>query len=315
MNRHADAGPPAEIALTLPGGNVSSRAWSERLIHAFLFTCAALSVLTTVGIVVVLLAESLAFFAEVSPWQFLTGTRWSPLLRPQAFGVLPLICGTAWVACGAAVIALPLGLATAIYLSEYAAPWFRECIKPTLEILAGVPSVVFGYMAVVFVSPAVKSIFPAAGVFNAVNAAIVVGIMVLPMVISLSEDVLRAVPRSLREAATALGSTKFDVSVRVVVPAGLSGVVASFILAISRAIGETMAVTMAAGASPNLTLNPLESVQTMTAFIAQVSMGDTPAGTVEYDTIFAVGLTLFALTLTMNLLARWIKARYREAYE
>lgn len=291
------------------------RAWGERLVHACLFACAVVSVLTTLGIVVVLLTESLGFFAEVSPWQFLTGTRWSPLLRPQAFGVLPLVCGTAWVAGGAAVIALPLGLATAIYLSEYASPWFRECVKPALEVLAGVPSVVFGYLAVVFVSPAVKTLVPSAGVFNAVNAAVVVGIMVLPMVISLSEDVLRAVPCSLREAASALGATQFDVSIRVVVPAGLSGVVASFILAISRAIGETMAVTMAAGASPNLTLNPLESVQTMTAFIAQVSMGDTPAGTIEFNTIFAVGLTLFGLTLAMNLLARWIKARYREKYE
>ncbi|MCA9102436.1 MAG: phosphate ABC transporter permease subunit PstC [Planctomycetales bacterium] len=305
----------ATSSSTLWRESVSLRSWGERLIHVGLFCSAALSVLTTLGIVVVLISESLGFFAEVSPWEFLSGTRWSPLIRPQSFGVLPLVCGTVWVAAGAAIIALPLGLASAVYLSEYASVWFREVIKPTLEILAGVPSVVFGYLAVVFISPAVKAVIPSAGVFNAVNAAVVVGIMVLPMVISLSEDVLRSVPRSLREAASALGATQFDVSVRVVVPAGLSGVIASFILAISRAIGETMAVTMAAGATPNLTLNPFESVQTMTAYIAQVSMGDTPAGTIEYHTIFAVGLTLFAITLAMNLLARWIKARYQEVYE
>jgi phosphate transport system permease protein len=225
------------------------------------------------------------------------------------------VSGTLLVTAGAAILALPIGLLSAIYLSEYATSAVREVVKPVLEVLAGIPSVVFGYFAVVTVSPIIRAWFPSAGVFSAASASIVVGFMVLPMVISLSEDVLRSVPRSLREAAYALGATKFDVTVKVVVPAAISGIVAAFLLALSRAIGETMAVTLAAGNTPNLTLNPLESVQTMTAYIVQVSQGDTPAGTLEYRTIFAVGLALFVMTMLLNIVAQWLVARVREKYE
>lgn len=289
--------------------------WIERGIHAALLVCAGVSVLTTVGIVVVLLIEATQFFHEVSVWKFLTGTKWTPLLRPQHFGILPLFCGTMLVAVGAAIVAIPLGVGTAIYLSEYANPQFRTIAKPLIEVLAGIPSVVYGFLAVVLVSPLVRDILPSANVFNAASACVVVGIMILPMIVSLSEDALRAVPRSLREGAYALGATKFDVIVRVVLPAALSGIVASFLLAISRAIGETMAVTLAAGATPKLTLNPLESIQTMTAYIVQVSQGDTPTGTLEYRTIFAVGLALFVSTMLMNLLAQWFVGRMQEKYE
>jgi phosphate transport system permease protein len=287
----------------------------ERAIHAILFCCASLSVFITISIVVVLVWESVQFFFDVSIVEFLTGTKWTPLLKPQHFGILPLFCGTMLVAFGAAIIAIPLGLGTAVYLSEYAGPRFRGVVKPVLEVLGGIPSVVYGFFAVVFVSPIIRSLFESAGVFNAANACIVVGVMILPMIISLSEDSLRSVPNSLREGAYALGATKFDVTVQVVVPAALSGIIASFLLAISRAIGETMAVTLAAGGTPNATLNPLQSIQTMTAYIVQVSQGDTPAGTLEYRTIFAVGLTLFLSTMLMNLMAQWVVGRMREKYE
>jgi phosphate transport system permease protein len=219
------------------------------------------------------------------------------------------------VTAGAAVIAVPIGLLSAIYLSEYASGPVREVVKPVLEVLAGIPSVVFGYFAVVTISPWIRAVFPSAGVFSALSASIVVGFMILPMIVSLSEDVLRSVPRSLREAAYALGATKLDVTVKVVVPAAISGIVAAFLLAMSRAIGETMAVTLAAGNLPNLTLNPLESIQTMTAYIVEVSQGDTPAGTTEYWSIFAVGLALFVTTMGLNIVAQWFVARVREKYE
>jgi phosphate transport system permease protein len=296
------------------GEAVRPRRWGENAIGVALFCCALVSVLTTVGIVVVLVAEAAQFFREVSVFEFLTGTKWSPKLG-QEFGILPLLCGTLLVTAGSAVIALPVGLLSAIYLSEYASRPVREVVKPILEVLAGIPSVVFGYLAIVFVSPMIRAVFPSAGVYNAASASIVVGFMVLPMVISLSEDILRSVPRSLREAAYALGATKLDVTVKVVVPAAISGIVAAFLLAFSRAIGETMAVALAAGNTPKLTLNPLESVQTMTAYIVQVSQGDTPAGTLEYRTIFAVGLALFVTTMGLNILAQWFVARVREKYE
>jgi phosphate transport system permease protein len=291
------------------------RRWGEDVIHVGLFCCAAVSILTTVGIVGVLVVEAAQFFREVSIVDFLTDTRWSPLLKPQHFGILPLMCGTFLVTVGAAIVALPIGLGAAIYLSEYASPTVREIVKPILEVLAGIPSVVFGYLAVVSISPIIRDWFPSANVFNAASASIVVGFMILPMVVSLSEDVLRSVPRSLREAAYALGATKLDVTVKVIVPAALSGIVASFLLALSRAIGETMAVTLAAGASPKMTLNPLESIQTMTAYIVQISQGDIPAGTIEYRTIFAVGLALFVVTMSLNVLAQWFVTRMQEKYE
>ncbi|UCC48889.1 MAG: phosphate ABC transporter permease subunit PstC, partial [Gemmatimonadota bacterium] len=235
--------------------------------------------------------------------------------KPQHFGVLPLVGGSLMVAVGASLIALPVGLASAIYLAEYAPERVRKMLKPMLEILAGIPTVVYGYFALTFITPMMRGVVPSTGVFNAASAAIVVGIMIIPMVASLSEDALYAVPRHLREASYGLGATKFETITRVVVPAALSGIVASFILAISRAIGETMAVTLAAGATPKLTINPLESIQTMTAYIVQVSLGDTPFGTIEYKTIFAVGLLLFTITLAMNVLSRAVLRRFREVYE
>lgn len=306
---------PAAASLGEPTvGRAARRGW-EAVIHIFLAACAAISVLTTIGIVVVLLVESLQFFREVSLWEFLTDTQWTPLIKPQHFGVLPLFCGTLLVTGGAILVAAPLGLGAAIYLSEYAPLAVREVVKPMLEVLAGIPSVVYGVIAVTSVSPVVRSIFQSDSIFNALSASIVVAFMILPTIISLSEDVLRSVPRDLRSAAFALGATKFDVTVKVVVPAALSGIVASFLLAISRAVGETMAVTLAAGATPRMTLNPLESIQTMTAYIVQVSKGDTPAGSIEYRTIFAVGLALFCCTMALNLLAQWILSRMREKYE
>jgi phosphate transport system permease protein len=292
-----------------------SRNWKEQVIGLVLFLCAAASTLVTVGVVLVLLRETLAFFGEVSIIDFLTDTRWEPQFQEQHFGVMPLLAGSLMVAGGAALIALPVGLLTAIFLSEYATPRLRRVLKPVLEILAGIPTVVYGYFALTFVTPLLRSIFPGTDVFNAASASIVVGIMIVPTVASLSEDALRAVPRALREGAYGLGATKLEVSTRVVVPAALSGIFASFILAISRAIGETMAVTIAAGNLPQLTANPLESIQTMTAYIVQASLGDTPQGTLVYRTLFAVGMTLFLITLAMNILSQWVLSRFREEYQ
>ena len=298
-----------------PLGLSRARRWRERGIRGALLACGLVSILTTAGIVMLLVWESIGFFREVSVWEFLTGSRWTPLFKPQNFGVLPLVAGSFLVAFGASLIALPVGLASAIYLAEYAPRRARKILKPVLEVLAGIPTVVYGYFALTFITPLIRQVFPQAGVFNAASASIVVGIMIIPMVASLSEDALRAVPRSLREASYGLGATKFETVTRVIVPAALSGVIASFILAVSRAIGETMAVTLAAGATPKLTANPLESIQTMTAYIVQVSLGDTPFGTIEYRTIFAVGLLLFTVTLAMNIGSRFVLRRFREVYE
>jgi phosphate transport system permease protein len=305
------SGPAPGPDLARPGG----RARKERAVEWLLLACGVVSVLTTVGIVVVLVTESAGFFAQVSPLEFLTGTKWTPQFADKSFGVLPLVNGTLLVAAGSSVIALPVGLATAIYLSEYARDRTRKVVKPALEILAGIPTIVYGYFALTFITPILQDLNADTHFFNAASACIVVGIMIVPMVSSLSEDALSAVPRSLREAAYGLGATKFEVSTRVVVPAGLSGVLASFILAISRAIGETMAVTLAAGMTPKMTLNLFESIQTMTAYIVQVSKGETPHGTLEYQTIFAVGLLLFLITLAMNILSNAVMRRYREVYE
>lgn len=286
----------------------------ELVIRGLLVFCALVSVLTTTGIVLVLLTETVSFFREVPAAEFLTGTRWAPLFHPQHFGILPLLNGTLIVAAGASAVALPLGLASAIYLGEYAPVRVRRVVKPVMEILAGIPTVVYGYFALTFITPLLRVFFPETNIFNAASASIAVGIMILPMVSSLSEDALLAVPRSLREAAYALGATRLEVATRAVVPAAASGIVASFILALSRAVGETMAVTIAAGATPRLTLNPMESIQTMTAYIVQVSLGDTPHGTIEYKTIFAVGMVLFLITLGMNVLGHVVTRRYREVY-
>lgn len=287
----------------------------ERVIEASLRAAALFSVFVTLGIVASLLLETLGFFGRVSLWEFLTADRWAPLFEPQHFGILPLINGTLLVAGLAALFSIPLGLASAIYLSEYASPRTRSWLKPGLEILAGIPSVVYGFFAVFFITPHLRGVFPDTEVFNALSAGIVVGIMTLPTVSSLSDDALRAVPLSLREGAYALGATKMEVTARVIVPAAFSGVMASFILALSRAVGETMAVTMAAGATPRLTLDPTESIQTMTGYIAQVSLGDTPHGSIAFQSLFAVGMTLFLITLAMNLLSNWLVRRYREVYQ
>lgn len=287
----------------------------ESLIKGWLGFCALISVLTTAAIVILLLTESFKFFQDVSPREFFFGTRWVPLLEPSSFGILPLIWGTMLITVGAAVIAIPMGLASAIYLSEYASDRVRAIIKPVLELLAGIPTVVYGYFALTFVTPVLRNIFPDIQVFNALSGAIVVGIMILPMIATLSDNALRAVPESLRQGAYALGATSFEVTAKVVVPAGLSGVMASFLLAISRAIGETMAVTLAAGATPQIAMTMLESIQTMTAYVVQVSLGDTPAGGVAYQTLFAVAMVLFFITLLLNILSQWILQRFREVYD
>jgi phosphate transport system permease protein len=294
-------------------GRAGARVHGERLAAWLLGLCAAVSALLTVGIVLVLTSETIGFFSQVSIWEFVTGTRWAPLFQEKSFGILPLLWGSVMVALGASVLALPLGVLSAIYLSEYATPGVRAVVKPLLEVLAGIPTVVYGYLALTLVTPALRGLVPGTGVFNAASASVVVGIMILPTVMTLSEEALRAVPRSLREAAFSLGATKMEVTTQVVLPAGLSGVLASFLLALSRAMGETMAVTIAAGSSPQLTLNPLDAIQTLTAYIAQVGMGSPAAGTLEYRTLFAVGITLFLLTLTMNLLGHWVRSRFREA--
>ncbi len=291
------------------------RTRKEETIRLLLLACAFVSVLTAALIIAVLCVESFGFFRHVPLTDFLFGRKWTPLFEPRSFGVLPLVCGTLLITAGAALVGLPMGLLSAIYLAEYASDRLRKTIKPILEILAGVPTVVYGYFALTFVTPLLQKVLPSTEVFNAASASIVVGIMVLPMVASLCDDALRAVPVSLRQGAYAVGATHFEVTTRIVVPAAFSGVVASFVLAASRAIGETMAVALAAGSTPKITANPLVSIQTMTGYIVQVSLGDTPAGSLEYQTIFAVGALLFAITLGMNVLSHKVLARFREVYE
>jgi phosphate transport system permease protein len=287
----------------------------EQVVRSVFFIFSLISIFTTLGIVFVLVFEAIGFFQEVSILEFLTDTLWTPLFYDKHFGILPLLCGTLLTSLIAMLVAGPLGLLTAIFLSEYASPRVRRICKPILEILAGVPTVVYGYFALLFVTPLLQKIIPSLSGFNALSPGIVMGIMILPLVSSLSEDAMYVVPQGLREAAYALGSTKMEVSLKVVVPAAFSGITTSFILAISRAIGETMLVTIAAGQMAQLTFNPLVPIQTMTAYIVQVSLGDTPAGSLEYKTIFAVGLVLFLLTLILNLVAQWLRKRFREAYE
>jgi len=291
------------------------RLLTERAIALFLALCAAVSILTTIGIVVILVFEAAAFFGEVSFIDFISGTKWTPLFASKQFGILALVAGTVQTAIGAMIVALPLGLLSAIFLSEYAPPLVRRVLKPILEVLAGIPTVVYGFFALLFITPLLRDAHGGISVFNGLSASIVMGIMILPMVSSLSEDAMRAVPRSLREGAYALGATKLEVSTRVVIPAALSGIVAAFILAMSRAIGETMIVTVAAGQNPNFTANPFVPIETMTAFIVQVSQGDLPTGTLEFKTIFAVALTLFVFTLLMNLLSQYFVRRFRETYD
>jgi phosphate transport system permease protein len=290
--------------------------WSkgEWIIERLLFLCAALSVLTTAGIIVVLAVETFEFLREVSIVEFLTGTEWTPLFANQRFGVLPLVAGTMLVSAIAMLVALPMGLLAAIYLSEYAPSGLRRVVKPVLEILAGVPTVVYGYFALTFVTPVLQRFLPTLAGFNALSPGLVMGLMILPLVSSLSEDAMRAVPRGLREGSFALGATRMQTALKVVVPAAFSGITAAFILAASRAIGETMIVAIAAGQQPRLTGNPFVPIETMTAYIVQVSLGDTPQGTIEYRTIFAVGMLLFLMTFALNLVSTWLREKFREEY-
>ncbi|MDX2197865.1 MAG: phosphate ABC transporter permease subunit PstC [Phycisphaerae bacterium] len=289
----------------------------ELFIHGFLALCALVSVLTTAGIIWVLVSESWHFFQQVSPIAFLTGTVWEPYTGAGSFGVLPLICGTVLIAGGALLVGVPIGLGVAVFMSEYAPPWFRSLLKPVLEVLAGIPTVVYGYFALTFVTPnLIQTWVPTASTFNGASAAIVVGIMIIPTIASLCDDAFRAVPRTLREAAYALSATKVEVTLRIVLPAAASGVAAACILALGRAVGETMAVALAAGSTPAITLNPFRSLQTMTGYIVQVQTGDAShGGTPAFRSLYAVGLLLFLMTLGLNLLSTMIGRRFREKYE
>ncbi len=291
------------------------RRFGEDVVKGVLAVCALISVATTAGIVIALFVPAFEFFREVSIVDFLTGTNWSPLFEPPHFGVLPLIGGSLLVTALAALVAIPLGLGSAIYLSEYASGRMRGILKPALEILAGIPTVVFGYFALTFMTPLLRGIGIDVEIFNALSAGLVMGVMLIPTVASLSEDAMGSVPRDLRDGAYALGSTRVQVATRIVVPAAISGIIASFVLGISRAIGETMIVLIAAGQQPNLTLDPRQAIETMTAFIAATGAGDVPTGSLEYKTIFAVGATLFVMTLAMNIVSIRLVRKYREVYE
>jgi phosphate transport system permease protein len=293
------------------------RPLSERIIERLLFAAAAVGVLTTFGIIAVLAFETFEFFAEVSPIDFFTGTKWSALIKPQSWGVLALVSGTLLVAGIAMLIAVPLGLLSAALLSEFASSRVRTIVKPILETIAGVPTIVLGFFGLYFIAPNILRPLlgeESIGSFSALSGGIVVGILITPLIASISEDAMRAVPRGLREAAFAMGATRFEVVRKVVFPAALSGIMASIILAMSRAIGETMAVVLTVGTKPQLTLDPTESVQTMTAFIIEVSIGETAQGSIEFKALFAVGATLFLITFALNLLSSWVVRRFRTSY-
>jgi phosphate transport system permease protein len=286
----------------------------EWIIETLLFLAATSSVLVTTGIVFVLLYESAVFFEHVSIVDFLTDTFWTPLFADPRYGILPLVTGTLLSTVVALAVAGPLGLTAALYLSEFANPRAREIIKPALELLSGVPTIVYGFFALLFVTPLLQKIIPGLPGFNILSAGIVIGIMIIPYVASLSEDAMRAVPQGLRDASYGLGATKLETAVRVVLPAATSGVAAAFVLGISRAVGETMIVAIAAGTQPNLTFDPRDPAATITAFIVQVALGDLPHGSIPYQSIFAAGLVLFLMTLAFNIVGFWLRARYREAY-
>jgi phosphate transport system permease protein len=287
----------------------------EKIIEFLLALCAFITLLTTASIIFILISESVGFFEEVSIWDFLTDKQWTPLFAQKHFGIMPLVSGTLLTTLIAIAVALPIGLTIAIYLSEYAPKNFRSTVKPMLEILAAVPTVVYGFFALLFVTPALQAIIPSMSGFNALSSGIVMGIMIIPLVSSLSEDALYVVPKSLREAAYGMGSTRLQTSFRVLIPAASSGIMVSVILAISRAVGETMIVAIAAGQQPRLTMNPLVPIETITTYIVQVSLGDVPHGSLEYRTIFAAGMTLFVFTIILNNISFWIKKRYQEKYE
>ena len=286
----------------------------EHAIQGMLFICGILSILTTLGILLTLLFETASFFKEVSIINFLTDLEWTPLFATKKFGILPLLLGTTLTSLIAMFVAMPLGLLSAIFLSEYTSDRVRRCIKPILEVLAGIPTVVYGYFALLFVTPLLQRLIPSMSGFNALSPGIVMGIMIVPMISSLSEDAMYAVPNSLREAGYALGSSRLQVSLKVVIPAAFSGILSAFILGVSRAIGETMIVAIAAGLQPRLTLNPLVPIETMTAYIVQVSLGDTPTGTLEYRTIFAVGMMLIIFTFMLNIIGLRLRKRFLGLY-
>lgn len=291
-----------------------SRILKEKLIHAVLFASAFLSILITLGIIATLVLESLPFFETVSLKDFLTDTQWTPLFSDAHYGILPLISGTIVTTLVAILIALPMGTIIAVYLSEYANPKIQEMVKPILELLSAIPTVVYGYFALLAVTPALQWIYPNLSGFNMLSAGLVMGIMIVPYVSSLSEDAMRAVPMYMREGSYALGATRFQTAWRVIFPSAFSGITSAYILAISRALGETMIVAIAAGMQPNFTWNPLEPAETITAFIVQVSLGDLPHGSLGYKTIFVAGLTLFLMTFFFNSVGYFLRKRYREVY-
>lgn len=304
------AGEPARPALARPGWRIVL----ERVVELSLLLAAASSIAITVGIVYVLVSESIPFFRHVSIVEFLTERMWTPLFADPKYGILPLLSGTLMTTLIALGVAMPVGTILAIWLSEFASPRAREIIKPILEILSAVPTVVFGYFAVQTITPRLQMIFPDLPAFNMLSAGLIMGVMIVPYVSSLSEDAMRAVPMLLREGSYAMGAGKLNTAVRVVFPAALSGIGAAYTLAVARAVGETMIVAIAAGQQPSLTVNPLESAATITAYIVQVSLGDLPHGSIGYQSIFAAGITLFVMTMAFNLVGTWLRRRYRQAY-
>lgn len=290
------------------------RHWGERLVEGILFCAAAVSVLTTLGIVYILVKESVVFFQQVSIFDFLTDTQWTPLFDDAHYGIMVLISGTLVSSAVALAVAIPMGTIIAIYLSEFATPRLREVSKPILELLGGIPTIVFGYFALLVVTPLLQKVFPELPGFSLLSAGLVMGVMIIPYIASLSEDAMRAVPMHLREGGYALGSTRLQCALRVVVPAAFSGLAAAYILGISRAVGETMILAVAAGMQPNLTWNPMEPAATITSFIVQVALGDLPHGSIGYQTIFAAGLTLMLITLFFNIVGIWLRRKYRENY-
>ena len=305
---------PVELPISPRLAKNIRRNIKERIIEVILMLAALVAVATTFAIVGVLLYESLSFFETVSIVEFFTATEWTPLFENARYGIMPLVSGTLTTSAIALAVAVPIGTISAIFLSEFASHKTREIVKPILELLVGVPTVVFGYFALFFVTPLLQSIYPDLPSFNMLGAGIVMGIMIIPYIASLSEDAMRAVPMSMREGSYAMGATRFQTAIKVVTPAAVSGIVAAYILAVSRAVGETMVVAIAAGQQPNLTFNPLESAATITAYIVQVAMGDLPHGSIGYQSIFAAGLVLMLMTLSFNIVGHWVRKRYREAY-
>ena len=287
----------------------------EKIIEGIMMACSFITILTTISIIVILAVDTVKFFGEVSIVVFLSDTQWTPLFSDKHFGILPLLSGTLLTTTIAILFAVPVGLIIAIYLNEYASPQFTAIVKPILEILAAIPTVVYGFFALQFVTPLLQNIIPGLRGFNALSPGLVMGVMIIPYITSLSEDALRAVPKSLREASYGMGATKLQTALRVMIPAASSGILVSIILAVSRALGETMIVAIAAGQEPNLTFNPLESVETITTYIVQVSMGDVPQDSLEYRTIFAAGMTLFVFTFILNNVSFWLRKKFQNQYE